>query len=206
MKRLYRVLKEIYRRARRRYQSLAGTLELDRRISVGIHSYGIGEKTVFLFRKDDRVEIGSYCSIAYGVTIFASGEHNFRAVANYPFHARFTGDAERDTHSKGPVRIGNDVWIGANATILSGVCIGDGAVIAAGAVVVEDVAPYAIVAGVPARAVKYRFEPRVIDRLLEIRWWNWPPEFVRENKESFYADVETFINPPPDPARHRNEK
>jgi acetyltransferase-like isoleucine patch superfamily enzyme len=193
MKQFYSFLKELLRLIRRKYNFLAGIVEIDNRLSIGLNTYGVGEHTVLLFRDDDRVEIGKYCSIAYGVTIVASGEHNYRAVANYPFYARFIGDGNRDTYSNGPVRIGNDVWIGAKAIILSGVAVGDGAVIAAGAVVVADVLPYSIVGGVPARVIKYRFRPEVIQRLLEIRWWDWEPEFVRKNIELFYSDVDAFI-------------
>jgi acetyltransferase-like isoleucine patch superfamily enzyme len=193
MNRFFRILRELFRRLRQKYRSLAGVVEIDPRVSIGLHTYGFGANTFLLFRDDDRVEIGKYCSIAYGVTIIASGEHNYRAVANYPFHARFLGDDEQDTFSKGRVSIGNDVWIGANATVLSGVSVGHGAVIAAGAVVVDDVPPYAIVGGVPARVIKFRFAPEVIDRLLEIRWWDWDPEIVREKFEVFYWDMDTFI-------------
>jgi len=193
MTRLFFVLKEILRRGRRKYRSLAGIVDVDPRVSVGQHTYGIQEITFLLYRDDDRVEIGKYCSIAYGVTIVASGEHNFRAVANFPFRARFLGDAEKDTYSKGRVRIGNDVWIGANAAILSGASVGDGAVIAAGAVVTGAVPPYAIVGGVPARVIKYRFEPEVIERLLQIRWWDWDAEVLRRDIDLFYSDVEAFI-------------
>lgn len=190
---LFSVTRELVRRLWRKYQALAGIIKLDPRISVGEGTYGVAQHTVLLFRPDDRVEIGCYCSVAYGVTIVASGEHNYHAVANYPFHARFDGDDTIDTFTKGPVRIGSDVWVGAKATILSGVTVGDGAVIAAGAVVTKDVPPYAIVAGVPARVIKYRFPPQIVAQLLEIRWWNWPAETVRANKFRFYDGIEEFL-------------
>lgn len=197
MKHLLSVIREIFRRARSKYRSLAGIIDIDPRISVGLNTYGLGSQTVLLFRDDDRVIIGSYCSIAFGVTIIASGEHNFKGVANYPFRARFFGDGDRDTYSKGRVEIGNDVWIGARATILSGVRIGDGAVIGAGAVVVNDVPSYAIVGGVPARVIKFRFDADVIERLLEICWWDWEPELVKQNMDLFYSDVRMFIKNAP---------
>ena len=84
------------------------------------------------------------------------------------------------------VEIGNDVWIGANAVILSGVHIGDGAVIGAGAIVTKDVEPYAIVGGVPARVIRYRFTREIIDAFLRIKWWDWPLEKIEENMELFY--------------------
>ena len=191
--RLDSLIREAFRRLRRKYRALAGVVDLDLRISVGEGTYGMAEHTVLLFRPDDHVEIGKYCSFAYGVTIMASGEHNYRAVATYPFSARFDDDEITDTFTKGPVRIGNDVWICAKATILSGVTVGDGAVIAAGAVVTKDVPPYAIVAGVPARVVKFRFPPEVVARLLEIRWWDWSAVTIRERKKEFYGGVENFL-------------
>ena len=188
------MLNAVVVRLQRRIKRLLGLPMLDSRISVGHGTYGIGEKTVLLFREDDRVKIGKYCSVAFGVTIIASGEHNYSGVANYPFAAMLYEDADRDTFSKGQVRIGNDVWLGANATILSGVTIGDGAVVAAGAVVTESVPPYAIVGGVPARVIKYRFAAEAIESMLRIAWWNWSPECIRENMELFYLPLDVFLS------------
>ena len=195
--------REVLRRAQRKYRALNGIVNLDRRIKVGRFTYGVGEQTALLFRDDDLVEIGSYCSFAFGVVIVASGEHFYERVANFPFRAAWLGDSDADTHRKGPVRIGNDVWVGAKATILSGVTIGDGAVVAAGAVVVDDVPPYAIVGGVPARVLKFRFSPDVVAQLLAIRWWDWPEVEVRAHMDLFYADVEMFIARAPLSVRDR---
>jgi len=96
----------------------------------------------------------------------------------------------RDVYSS-PI-IGNDVWIGANAIILQGVTIGDGAIVAAGAVVTKDVPPYAIVGGVPAKVIKYRFPDSTIVKLLEIKWWDKPEEWILENVEKF-SNVDDFI-------------
>lgn len=90
------------------------------------------------------------------------------------------------------VRIGNDVWIGANAVILPGVTVGDGAVIAAGAVVTKDVKPYSIVGGVPAKLIKYRFEPWQIELLLKLKWWDWPLEKIKENITLFQNPKKFF--------------
>ncbi|MBK6908537.1 MAG: CatB-related O-acetyltransferase [Rhodocyclaceae bacterium] len=171
-----------------------GFSTIDPRVSIGCGTYGIGEQTVLLFRDDDRVEIGKYCSVANGVKIIASGEHNYRAVANFPFAAVFEGDVNRDTFSKGPVRIGNDVWVGANATILSGVVVGDGAVVAAGSVVTQSIPPYAIVGGVPAVVIKYRFQAETIERLLRLAWWDWPSEQIKKDMNLFYLTVDQFLS------------
>lgn len=183
-----------FTRLRRWIRRLLGSSAVDPRIAIGLGTYGVGEQTVLLFRDDDRVVIGKYCSVAYGVTIVASGEHNYRGVANFPFAAVLKGDVDRDTFSKGSVRVGNDVWIGANATILSGVAIGDGAVVAAGAVVTESVPPYAIVGGVPAKIIKYRFPVETIERLLRLGWWNWRPERIEQNMNLFYLPVDEFLS------------
>lgn len=196
MRVFFSIVRRIYVGISRRLKAFAGIQEIDSRVHVGAYTYGVGEKTVLLFRDDDSVTIGKYCSLAYGVTIVASGEHNYRAVANYPFYARIHGDDNRDTLTKGKVVIGNDVWIGTKAIILSGVTIGDGAVIAAGAVVTKDVPPYAIVGGVPAQLIKYRFPKELIDRLLQIRWWDWEPDVWKNDMDLFYQDVEKFVCAP----------
>lgn len=183
----------IFTHIRQFFNFFCRSSKLDSRISVGPGTYGVGQKTVLLFRDDDRVSIGSYCSFAYGVTIVASGEHNHGSVATYPFAAILDGDVNKDTYSKGPICIGNDVWIGANVTILSGVTIGDGAVIAAGSVVVKSVPPYAIVGGVPARIIKYRFSSEIINRLIHVAWWNWPHILIEKNKSLFYLNVDDFL-------------
>jgi chloramphenicol O-acetyltransferase type B len=169
--------------------------KLDDRISVGLHTYGVQQNTVLLYRKDDRVRIGKYCSIAPNVKIIASGEHNSKSVSTYPFYAHILNKGpERDTFSRGQVCIGNDVWIGYGATVLSGVIVGDGAVIAANAVVTKDVPPYAITGGIPAEIIEYRFSPDIIKSLLEIKWWEWSPGKVIAYVDDFYLDVRHFID------------
>jgi tetrahydrodipicolinate N-succinyltransferase len=96
--------------------------------------------------------------------------------------------------SKGDrVRIGSDVWIGCRAIILPSVAVGDGAIIGAGAVVTHDVPPYAVVAGVPAKIVRFRFDKVQIEKLLKIAWWNWSERKIVENLDYFYGDVNEFI-------------
>lgn len=184
----------VLRFVKRRLTRLTGIGAIDKRVTIGAYTYGASPKTFLLFKESDRVTIGRFCSIAYGAKIVASGEHNYKAVANFPFYAHYLNKGgERDTFSKGEVIIGNDVWIGARATILSGVRIGDGAVIGAGAVVTRDVLPYSIVAGVPAKFLKFRFSDEVVSKLLEIRWWDWSPDRLTGNIDDFYLDVNEFV-------------
>lgn len=127
------------------------------------------------------LEVGAFSSVADGVEIFLGGNHRPDWVTTFPFNIvwpeakGFTGNPA----SKGNVVIGNDVWIGAGALILSGVTIGDGAVVAARSVVAKDVPPYGVVAGNPAQLIKMRFEQRIIDKLLQIRWWDWDDEKIK---------------------------
>jgi len=167
---------------------------LDKRVSVGDHTYGVNNNTVLLFKNNDSVVIGKFCSIAVGVKIIASGEHNYKGVSTFPFYAHYLKkNVEKDTFTKGNVIIGNDVWVGANAVILSGVTIGDGAIIGAGSVVTKHVPPYAVVVGVPGKLIKFRFDQDIIDDLLKIRWWDWDEKFLTENIDNMYDNIEVFI-------------
>jgi len=134
--------------------------------------------------------IGAYCSISYGVTIGAP-EHDYSRASTHQFicdpkYGLYPEDSEiREEKFSKKLSIGNDVWIGCNSTILRGVSVGDGAVIAANAVVTKDVPPYAIVAGVPAKIIKYRFPQDIITKLLDICWWDWSDEKIQDNKVFF---------------------
>ena len=134
----------------------------------------------------DKLIIGKFCMIASGAQfIMNGGNHLTNAISSYPFSI-FGGDWANAMQGKsypykGDVIVGNDVWIGYNATILAGVRIGDGAIIAANATVVKDVEPYSIVGGNPARLIKKRFSDETISNLLEIKWWDWDIERITVN-------------------------
>jgi len=149
---------------------------------------------------NDRVIIGNFCSIAHGTIIIAHQGHippkEFRdyRVATYAVAVLKGWDPSYDLPYKDNyVIIGNDVVIGANAIILPGVKIGDGAIIGAGAVVTHDIPAYAVVAGVPAKIIRYRYTSEKIEKLLKIAWWNWSDEKIRENMDYFYGKVDDFI-------------
>lgn len=174
---------------------IAPLLSSDPRITVGRFTYG--SPSFKLWREDESVSIGAFCSIAEEVVIFGGGEHRSDWVTTFPLRIAF-GDplAGLDGHpaNKGPTRVGNDVWIGYGATILSGVQVGDGAIIGARAVVVRDVPPYGVVAGNPGRVVRKRFSDMQIERLLALKWWDWPIEQIQARQgELCHSDVEGFL-------------
>lgn len=163
--------------------------------------YDIGEWTygnpsVRSWHEGTTLKIGKFCAIADGVIIFLGGEHRIDWVTTYPFNKIFSKAKGFTGHprSKGNVIIGNDVWIGREALILSGVTIGNGAVIAARSVVTEAIPPYAIVAGNPAKLIRFRFKKSLIADLQKIAWWNWPLSKIEEAWPLLLSsDIEALI-------------
>ncbi len=136
----------------------------------------------------ERLVIGKFCSIACGAKfLFNSANHALGSLSTYPFPIFFeewglpVEDIPAAWDNKGDIVVGSDAWIGYEAVILAGVTIGDGAIIGTRAVVTKDVPPYTIVGGVPAKPIRKRFNEDTIARLLELRWWDWPEERIREN-------------------------
>ncbi len=139
----------------------------------------------------DKLKIGKFCSIACGTKfLFNSANHALDSLSTYPFPLFFEEwnlEKEKVTDAwdnRGDIVIGNDVWIGYEAVILSGVTIGDGAIIGTRAVVTKDVPPYTIVGGVPAKPIRKRFDEKVIEELLKIKWWDWTEEKIARNIEN----------------------
>lgn len=149
-------------------------------IEVGDFTYGIPQ--IEAWDDKTKLKIGKFCSIARGVNIILGGNHRTDWTTTYPFNAFFEEYKYITGHpsTKGNITIGNDVWLADGCKILSGVTIGDGAVIAADAVVTKDVPPYAICAGNPAKVVKYRFDEETIRHMEEMKWWNWKNEIIYE--------------------------
>lgn len=136
---------------------------------------------------NDRLIIGKFCSIACGAKfIFNCANHTLKSLSTYTFPLFFEewdlpkSEVASAWDNKGDIVIGNDVWIGYDAVILAGVTIGDGAIIGTRAVVTKDVEPYSIVGGVPAKEIRKRFAPDVIERLRKSQWWNWPEDRIRD--------------------------
>lgn len=136
----------------------------------------------------EKLIIGKFCSIACGAKfLFNSANHTLKSLSTYPFALMYDEwnmdkkDVAKGWDNKGDIVIGNDVWIGYNAIILSGVKIGDGAIVATGAVVTKDVKPYEIVGGIPAKIIRKRFSDEVIIKLQKMKWWNWPADKIKRN-------------------------
>lgn len=164
-------------------------------LEMGRWSYG--QPRVHVYEGDTgRVAVGAFCSIAREVEFMVGGNHRSDWVTTWPMKEVFGGAPTGDTlWSKGDIVVGNDVWIGHGAKILSGVTVGHGAVVAAYAVVTRDVRPYAVVAGSPAREVRRRFDDQVVESLLQIAWWEWPDETLSQRwPEMCSADVKAFID------------
>jgi len=163
---------------------------------VGDHTYGT---PLIMEARMAGLKIGKFCSIGPGVTIIL-GNHVTNTATTYPFSSLslFWPGARResieDHDTKGDVNIGNDVWIGKNATIMSGVKVGDGAVIAANSVVTKDVKPYSIVGGNPAGLLRMRHSDDILEALLEIEWWNWSDEEIDNSVKYLMSDVNEFVS------------
>ena len=158
-------------------------------VSVGRCTYGPIDDE--MTRRAGMLRIGSFCSIANGVKFILSAEHPMDHLLTYPVQELITRDGI-DAQSKGDIRVDDDVWIGCGAMVLSGVHIHQGAVVAAGAIVTKDVPPYAIVAGVPAKVMGYRFEQELRDKLLSIDFSKIDGAFVKEHRDIFTKDNRYF--------------
>lgn len=152
-------------------------------VSVGKGTYG--ELDVRHFgNPDERVIIGNYCSIAPECVFLSGGEHRYDGLSTYPFRTKL-GLTENESVTRGPIVLEDDVWLGFRTTVMSGVTIGKGAVVAAGALVTKDVPPYAIVGGVPAKIIKYRFPEAVIAEAEKVDFAALSPEKATKNIDTF---------------------
>jgi acetyltransferase-like isoleucine patch superfamily enzyme len=161
-----------------------------------IGDYTYGHPKVVDFYEGVKLKIGKFCSIADDSVFMLGGEHRLDMVTTYPLSHFFEfAYVIRGAHPRlrGDIIIGNDVWIGQEAMILSGVTIGNGAVVAARAVVAKDVEPYSIVAGSPARIIKYRVPEDLIGSLNMIAWWDWPIERIAEAAPLLLSSPRDFV-------------
>src|ERR1700686_1870992 len=151
---------------------------------IGCYSY-IGANSVV-----QAATVGRFCSSAWGITLGASAHPLDRATTHtFPWRSRDGGFVDDRELSVETLRMGHDVWIGCNAVVLSGVTIGNSAVIAAGSIVTRDVPAYTVVMGVPARAVRLRYDEALVTRLSALSWWYWPTEVLRKHVSLFQAPL-----------------
>lgn len=164
-------------------------------VTIGRGTYGVDRRTIQGLSPDAPVTIGNFCSFGPEILIFSKADHPLDLPSTYPLRTKLLSPegGNRDAVTKGGVHIGHDVWAGARAIILSGVTIGNGAVLGAGSVIAKDIPPYAIVVGNPGRIVRYRFSEERIDALQRIAWWSWSDEKIRAFEPYFYGDIDAFI-------------
>ena len=163
--------------------------------SLGNMSYMAGTDFHYNLPQKAHVLIGNYCQIAHDTVIEIGQNHIFSGVSPYPFD-QVLGEENTFAHrapvNKQQLVIGHDVWIGSGVRIIKAVKIGNGAIVGSGSVVTKDVPPYAIVGGNPAKIIRYRFSPEIIKALDKIKWWYWPLEKVKANRQ-YMENVEEFI-------------
>lgn len=189
---LYRQIKKIVLAKRWKKLNSHNFLKLKnpldyKNIIAGKYSYGVVD-ALFNSNTGEKLYIGNYCSIAPNVLFIVASDHGYKGISTYPFKVMIAGE-KFEALSKGDIIVKDDVWIGANSTILSGVTINQGAVVAAGSVVTKDIPPYAIVGGNPARVIKYRFSDDIINKLLKIDYSKLSKETILDNIPNLYTEI-----------------
>lgn len=160
-------------------------------VNVGNASYGMLYIQSLFEQEGERLTIGNYVSIGPGVQFLLGVNHQTKTFTTYPLYSRLMASSNKDALNNGPIVIEDEAWIGTDAIIMSGVTIGKGAMIAAGSVVTKDVPPYAIVGGVPARLIRYKFPEEIIKILHPIYLNDLSKEFLINNMDAFYKEIET---------------
>ncbi|EDT78763.1 CatB-related O-acetyltransferase [Clostridium perfringens] len=162
-----------------------------KKIRVGMKSYG--PLNVYTWgSENEELIIGNYVSIASDVKFILGGNHRYDIFSTYPFKVKL-GLEEIEAYSNGKIKICDDVWIGMNTTIMSGVTIGQGAIIAAGSVVTKDVEPYSIVGGNPCKLIKYRFDTDLINKIKNINMEELDSENIKKNIDIFYKSLDDSV-------------
>jgi len=160
-------------------------------VSVGKATYGMLQIQSLFEQEGERLEIGNYVSIAPGVQFLLGVNHQINTFTTFPLYSRFVKRSPIDAVNKGPLVIEDEVWIGTDAILFSGVRVGKGAIISAGAVVTKDVPPYAIYGGTPAKLIKYRFSEDIINELMTIYLKDMPIDWIKENIDTLYKEIKS---------------
>lgn len=184
-----RIIRRIIWRSRNPHNETTIVGDFDpKMVSVGKETYG--ELHFLIYGEEYKLTIGNYCSISPNVTFIVSADHYLDHISTFPFKVKVTHECDVEAISKGDILVGDDVWIGYGSIIMSGVHIGQGAVVAAGSVVTKDVPPYAIVGGVPAKVIKYRFDDEIIKRLIKLDYRKVDKNWIREHMKDLYTKAE----------------
>lgn len=187
-----RIRLNVFKRAWRRKNQHNGTFPVNcfpiECVTVGNESYG--ELNVVTFANNTKLRIGHYVSISQEVKFMLDVEHYTDHISTFPFKVKVLKECRYEAFSKGDIVIDDDVWIGYGSIIMSGVHIGQGAIVAAGAVVAKDVPPYAIVGGVPAKVIKYRFDDNITRLLETVDYSRITRTVIRDNSRALYEQFD----------------
>ncbi|UWM86169.1 CatB-related O-acetyltransferase [Streptococcus parauberis] len=180
-----------WRRLNSNNKAVLGSVSNYNLISVGNNSYGV--LNVINHSDNYELKIGNFCSIATNVQFIVCGEHRTDTVSTFPLKVHFMGE-KFEAFSNGNIIVEDDVWIGTNAIIMSGVTLGKGSIIAAGSVVTKSVPAYTIVGGIPAKVIKERFSEEIKQLLMELDFSKLTDEFIKNNIDLLYSDLENKDN------------
>lgn len=181
-------MKREWRRINKHNLTVPETIFDTKKVKVGNYTYG--RLNVIEFGNNHMLEIGNFVSIADNVTFLLDAEHYTHNISTYPFKVNVIKEECNEAYGKGDIIVADDVWIGYGATIFSGVKIAQGAIVAAGALVTKDVPPYSVVAGVPAKVIKYRFDSGEIEELLKIDYSKITEQIIRTHINELYTELD----------------
>lgn len=160
-------------------------------VSIGKATYGMLQIQSLFEQEGEKLIIGNYVSIAPGVQFLLGVNHQINTFTTFPLYSRYINRSPVDAINKGPLVVEDEVWIGTDAILFSGVKVGKGAIISAGAIVTKDVPPYAIVGGTPAKLIKYRFSEDIIAELMTIHLKDLSMEWIIKNIDALYQEIKS---------------
>ena len=182
-------MKKLFRRILRVFkdEKLPALIISNSKLTVDKESYHNGD---FVVKGNGKLKMGAYCAIGNNVKIVLSNHNSNFLALQYTFYKKHFGSFPKNFFGNlGNTKIGNGVWLGDNVIILPNLTIGDGAIVGAGAIVTKDVPEYSVVAGNPAKIIKFRFSKEKIIELKKLNWWEWTDSKIKENKELFFNEI-----------------